>query len=155
VASCFQVYIPNLCMHFSSAIHATCPTHLIFLYLITRTINGKEYRPWIFSLYHSITSSYLAPNIFLSTVFSDTLSPCSSLNVKDQISHPYKTTGKNTILHILISIFPDFKNLAVWLQFIYPYAQNSLTFKVRKWRHLHFLQQHSITPWTHGPVMFC
>jgi hypothetical protein len=27
-------------------------------------------------------------------VFSNTLSLCSSLNTKDQVSHPYETTGK-------------------------------------------------------------
>jgi hypothetical protein len=27
-------------------------------------------------------------------VFSNTLCLCSSLNVRDQVSHPYKTTGR-------------------------------------------------------------
>jgi hypothetical protein len=31
------------------------------------------------------------PNILLSTLFSNTLSLCSSLNVRDQVSHPYRT----------------------------------------------------------------
>jgi len=35
----------------------------------------------------------LCPNILLITLFSNTLSPCSSRNIKDQVSHPYKTTG--------------------------------------------------------------
>jgi hypothetical protein len=34
----------------------------------------------------------LGPNILLSTLFPNTLSLCSSLNVRDQVSHPYKTT---------------------------------------------------------------
>jgi hypothetical protein len=41
-----------------------------------------------------VTSSLLGPNIFLSTLFSKTLNLLSSLNVSDQVSHPYKTTGK-------------------------------------------------------------
>ena len=41
-----------------------------------------------------VTSSHLGPNILLSTLFSNTLSICSSLNVSVQVSHPYKTTGK-------------------------------------------------------------
>jgi hypothetical protein len=36
----------------------------------------------------------LGPNILLSTLFSDTLNLCSSVNVTDQVSHPYNTTGK-------------------------------------------------------------
>jgi hypothetical protein len=31
----------------------------------------------------------------------------SSLNVRDQVSHPYRTTGKITVLYILILIFLD------------------------------------------------
>jgi protocatechuate 3,4-dioxygenase beta subunit len=30
--------------------------------------------------------------MYLSTLFSNTLSLCSSLNVSDQVSHPYNTT---------------------------------------------------------------
>jgi hypothetical protein len=41
-----------------------------------------------------ITSSLFRPNILLSTLFSNTLSLHSSLNVRDQVSHPYRTTDK-------------------------------------------------------------
>jgi hypothetical protein len=40
----------------------------------------------------------LGPNILLSTLFSNTLSLCSSVSVTDQVSHPYKTTGKIIML---------------------------------------------------------
>jgi hypothetical protein len=33
------------------------------------------------------------PNILLSTLFSNTLSLCSSLNIRDQVSHAYRTSG--------------------------------------------------------------
>jgi hypothetical protein len=36
----------------------------------------------------------LRPNVFLGTLFSNTLSLCSFLSVRDQLSHPYKTTTK-------------------------------------------------------------
>jgi hypothetical protein len=45
----------------------------------------------------------LRSNIF-STLFSDTLSVCS-LNVRDQVSHPYNITGKIIVLYVLVYIF--------------------------------------------------
>jgi hypothetical protein len=41
----------------------------------------------------------------LSALFSDTLSVCSSLNVRDEVSHPYRTTGSIIVLYILIFMF--------------------------------------------------
>jgi hypothetical protein len=49
-----------------------------------------------------IISSLLGPSILLSILFSDTLSLCSFLNIRDQVSHPYKTTGKIIFSYILI-----------------------------------------------------
>ena len=40
-------------------------------------------------LHSLVTSSLLGPNILLSTLFSGILSVHSSLNVSDQVSHPY------------------------------------------------------------------
>jgi hypothetical protein len=42
--------------------------------------------------------SFLGPNILLNTVFSNTLIPRSTLIVSNQVSHPYKTTGKAIFL---------------------------------------------------------
>jgi hypothetical protein len=35
--------------------------------------------------------------------FSKTLSLCSSPKVRDQVSHPYSTTGKITVLYVLMT----------------------------------------------------
>ena len=96
-----------------SPIFATCPTHLIVLNFITRKLLGEEYisiSSSLCSFLHSlVTLSFLGPNIFLSTLFSDTLSLRSLLNVIDQVSHPYKTTGNIIILCILMFAFMDIK----------------------------------------------
>jgi hypothetical protein len=38
-------------------------------------------------------------------LFPNTLSLCSSLKNRNQVSHPYKTTSKTIVLHILIFTF--------------------------------------------------
>jgi hypothetical protein len=48
--------------------------------------------------------SLLGPNILLNTLFSKTLSLCSSLKARDQVFHPYST---NAVLYILIFRFFD------------------------------------------------
>ena len=87
---------------------ATYPTHLILLYLISRKTFGEEYRSLSSSVcrFHHwpVTSSLLGPNILHSTLSSNTLSLRPSLNVSDQILHPYKTRGKGRFLCILIFV---------------------------------------------------
>jgi hypothetical protein len=48
------------------------------------------------------TSSLLGPNILLSNLFSDILLLCFSRSIRDKVSHPYNTTGKN---YVFFSIF--------------------------------------------------
>jgi hypothetical protein len=92
-------------------IRATCPAHLIRLDFTTRTILGEGYRSFSSSLcsfLHSpVTSSLLGLNTFLNMLFLNILSLRSFLNVSDQVSHPYKTTGKIIVLYILIFKFLD------------------------------------------------
>ena len=99
-----SLYTPLL-----SPIYATCPIHFILLDFINRTISGEEYRSLISSLcnlLHSpVTLFSLGPNILLRTLFSNTLSLCYSLNMSNQVSHPYQTRGKTIVLYILIFKF--------------------------------------------------
>ena len=77
-----------------SPVPTTCPAHSVLLDFITRTILGEEYRSLSSSLcsfLHSpVTSSLLCPNILISILFWNTLSLRFSLNVSDQVLHPYK-----------------------------------------------------------------
>jgi hypothetical protein len=69
----------------------------------------EEYNLWSSSLCSFLkslfTSALFEPNILLSTLFSNTFSLCSSLNVRDQVLHSYKTTGKINFLYSNLYIF--------------------------------------------------
>jgi hypothetical protein len=51
-------------------------------------------------LHPCATPSLFGPNILFSTLLSNTLSLCRSLNIRDHGSHPYRTTGTITVLYI-------------------------------------------------------
>jgi hypothetical protein len=74
---------------------------------------GEQYRslssPLCHFLLSLVTSSLFGLNILLNTLFSNNLSPHSSLNVRDQVPYPYKKTGKNIVLCTLIFKFMDSK----------------------------------------------
>ena len=138
----FPTYFPTKIMFtlLLSPIRATWASHLILPDLIIWMIFGEEYRllsSSLCSFLHSpATLPSLDPNIFLSTLFSNTLSLCSSLNVRDQDSHPYKNNRQKlqfciswylyfwtanwetkTNLHRMIASIP-------WLQFALHFFTN-------------------------------
>ena len=99
-----QLCPPKFCVHLSSPPYVLCATPIsFFLILITQIIFGwkdhKAPRYVVFStLWYLVL---LSPDRLL----SNTLRLCSSLNVRDQASHPYKTSVKIIALYILIFIF--------------------------------------------------
>jgi hypothetical protein len=70
--------------------------------LITLMIFFKKYRASGSSLcnplYSPVMSSLLGLHILLSTLFLKTLSLRSSLDISNQVSHPYKTKNKIILL---------------------------------------------------------
>jgi hypothetical protein len=88
-------------------IRATWPAYLILLGLIILITLSEEYKSRSSSLcgflHPLVTSALFGPNILLSILFQNTLSLYSSLNVRDQVSHPYRTTGKMLVLYTCIA----------------------------------------------------
>ena len=105
-------------------IRATFPTHPILLDFITRTILGEKYRSLSSSLcsfLHSpVASSLLDPNILLKTLFSNTLSLRSSLNVSDQVSHPHITTSKIIVRDSITRWHKVYINVVYCERFLMP-----------------------------------
>lgn len=83
--------------------HVTCPTN--HNTSSDHPTNSYTCKLWISSLCHflhppisPITFSLFGPNTFYNTQISNTLILCSPLNVRDQVSHSYKT-GEILVLH--------------------------------------------------------
>jgi hypothetical protein len=64
---------------------------------------SPSHHPWLIIPWKSSLCSFLLSPVtcFLTTLFSNTLSLCSSLNVKGRVSHAYRTTGKITVLYTM------------------------------------------------------
>ena len=88
----FPSGIPTKTLHafLDCSIVAICHAHLSRLDLRFLIMLCEEYNACSSALcnsrHSSVISSLLAPSIFLSTLFSNTLNLCSSLKVRDQVS---------------------------------------------------------------------
>ena len=119
MVSFLQVSPPKPCICLSSlpyVLHAT----LISFFSI---VSSEQY--WVSSTDHSaphyaasstpVTSSLLGPNILLSTLFSDTFSLRSSLNVSDQISKIVTIITSHCVVNIKTTkLFYPSNTILLW-----------------------------------------
>ena len=98
-----QALQPNLHLHLWSLPYLP---HAPFFTII---IFGERYKSWISSLFSFLHSSYpsslLGPIISASTQFSYVINLCSTLSVRDKVSHSHKGTCKIIFMWIQIICF--------------------------------------------------
>jgi hypothetical protein len=108
----FPLAFPTRSYIYSSSPHSCymlCPSHTPSLGHSDYTCRRVQVTKLLIMQF-SQTSCHPIPlgsNIFLSILVSNTLNLYFSLNVRDQVSHPYRTTGKIIVLYILICTFLD------------------------------------------------
>jgi hypothetical protein len=100
-----------------SYMHSSSPPHSCYMFCLS-------YPPWLYHSNYTLRRVQLMnlpivqfsppscqyifhPNILLSVLISNTLSICSSLNVREKVSHPIKIIGKIIISYILIFMSSD------------------------------------------------
>jgi len=90
---------PNACMHLSFSPYALHAPTILLSWFYHPNIWGVHILKLLIMLGRGnrgvpVISSVLGPNLFLRTLFSNTLILRSSFNVSDQVQHPYKTVSK-------------------------------------------------------------
>jgi hypothetical protein len=137
-SSAFPTKNPICIPFLTHSCYMPCSPHLPDL--IIPIILGEEYKLCSSSLCSflqpPVTSSLFGPNILLNIRFQNILSPCSSLNVRDQVSYSYKTTGKIVVLYILIFVFlgsrREYKSFGTEWQQVLPEARFTMDQNFRR-----------------------
>jgi len=68
-------------------------------------LRSKNYELLFMKFYPVCYYFLLVPTIFLSTIFSKTLTPYSSFKMRNQNLQPYKITGKDIEMRFSVSVF--------------------------------------------------
>jgi hypothetical protein len=97
-----------------------------------------ECKLWSSSLCSYVTSSLFVQNIHLSTFFSNTLRLCSSLSVRDHVSHRYRKTSELIVLYTQILMFLDSRQQnkrfrTEWYQALPEFCLHSISSWMKFW----------------------
>jgi len=99
VASLFQVSPPKPYIHFCSpyTCHMHCLSPLLSFHRPNKTWRSVQIMKYHITQFSSALYYFLplGPDVSFSTLFLNTLNLCSSVSVRDLVSHPHKATGKN------------------------------------------------------------
>jgi hypothetical protein len=97
-AGLFSSHFPTKTLHVNHTCYFLRPSYSSWCYCPKICGEEKAYRRLSFSLccllQLPVTSFLLSPNIFPITLFSSSLSLCSSFSVRDQVSNSYKQQVK-------------------------------------------------------------
>jgi len=95
--------------------HATCPVYLMLHHRLTRPIwSAAQISKLLLMQTLPVPCHFLPPRpTHFAQLFSNTFTPCYSLTLWDQVSHPYKTRGK--IMVLCISIMCFYRQQTAWL----------------------------------------
>jgi hypothetical protein len=88
------IHTRYLNIHLLTTMRVTNQVYTILRDLITIIVFGEDQTLLNNRHQFPLISSIFDSSIFPSILFSSTLTMCSFLNVKDQVSHPYKTISK-------------------------------------------------------------
>jgi hypothetical protein len=103
LVSFLLAFTPISYMHSSSLpfVLLPCPSHPLCL-------GHSNYTWWWVQVMKLLTMQFSPTSYhFITLRLKYSLQHCSSLNVRDQVSHPYRTTGKIIVWYILICMFLD------------------------------------------------